>query len=205
MNRIILTLLIACPSIWAQPWSGIIAPSRAVDWTQAGIPGGVPSASWTQCGPTIAAYGSSGSPASPSTISNALNHTGAGYTGCTPPYYIQLGAGTFYLNSGIWFGFTDQVELRGMGADSTFMVFSGQNGCGGIYSGICEGGRISTKVSLPIRPTGRPITPREQRRLFYPAPPTSQRGARFWLCSRWTKQRTQGVFGIVPATNQPLQ
>ena len=52
-----------------------VATSRATDWTAAGISGGIPSKNWTQCGPTIAAYSGSGS-----TIINAMNHTGSGYT-----------------------------------------------------------------------------------------------------------------------------
>ena len=76
------------------PWSGIISSSRATNWSSAGVSGGIPSGSWAQCGSTITAYGSTGSPGSPSTINNAV-------TSCPPNTYVQLGAGTFYLNSGI--------------------------------------------------------------------------------------------------------
>src|SRR5258707_3840201 len=40
----------------AQLWNGVISPSRAADWSQVGIPGGLPDANWTQCGSTIGAY-----------------------------------------------------------------------------------------------------------------------------------------------------
>ena len=58
----------------AQSWSGIINSSRAAPWSRAnvGVPGGIPSASWKQCGSTIAAYGSSSSPGSVATINNAI-------------------------------------------------------------------------------------------------------------------------------------
>src|SRR5258707_2269474 len=39
-----------------QLWNGVISPSRAADWSQVGIPGGLPDANWTQCGSTIGAY-----------------------------------------------------------------------------------------------------------------------------------------------------
>ena len=64
--------------------NGALATSRTTDWTQAGIGGGIPSGSWGKCGSTIAPYGTSGNPASPSTIIGAL-------TGGTP---IASGAKT---------------------------------------------------------------------------------------------------------------
>src|SRR5207249_2595069 len=38
-----LLFLLGAPSSFPQAWSGIIDPSRAVDWSNAGIPGGIPS------------------------------------------------------------------------------------------------------------------------------------------------------------------
>ena len=96
-------------------WSGIIASSRAINWANAGVPGGIPDASWTQCGSTIAAYGTSGSPASPSTITNAI-------TACGADHYVLLGAGIFYLNAPIDFAGASNVVLRGSGADQTKIV-----------------------------------------------------------------------------------
>jgi len=111
-------------------WAGILAPSRAIEWSGAGVPGGIPSGSWTQCGSTIAPYGSSGSPASPSTINNAI-------AACAPNTYVQLGAGTFYLSSGIVVEGHNSVEVRGMGASSTSLVFSGADSCQGASATIC--------------------------------------------------------------------
>jgi hypothetical protein len=54
------TLLCLAGSACAQSWSGIIAPARATDWSTAGIPGGIPSSTWSQCGSTITPYGPSG-------------------------------------------------------------------------------------------------------------------------------------------------
>ncbi|HEX4038305.1 MAG TPA: hypothetical protein VHX37_09625 [Acidobacteriaceae bacterium] len=127
-----LVSLLFCPSGFAQLWSGILAPNRATDWTNAGVPGGIPSASWTQCGATIAPYGSSGSAASPSTINTAI-------AGCGANHYVQLGAGTFYLNAGITWGTngTSNVAIRGMGADQTFIVFTNGDGCLGNWADVC--------------------------------------------------------------------
>ena len=113
-----LLLLIAPISAGAQQaWSGIISPSRAINWSNAGVIGGIPDASWTQCGSTIQAYGASGAPGSATTINN-------GISACGTNQYVQLGAGTFYLNSSINFGGKSNVVLRGMGADQTIIRFT---------------------------------------------------------------------------------
>jgi hypothetical protein len=111
-------ILLCFPSYGhAQLWSGIIAPARATDWTKAGVKGGIPSANWTQCGSTIAAYTGDAS-----TINNAIG-------ACGTNQYVQLGAGTFTLSTAIWMN-KSNVALRGMGADQTFIVGNGVKGCG---------------------------------------------------------------------------
>jgi hypothetical protein len=117
----------------AQNWSGIISPSRAIDWSQAGVIGGIPDAAWTQCGSTVAAYGTSGSPGSPVTINSAI-------AACGSNQYVLLGAGTFYLNAAITFASKSNVVLRGMGADQTKISFTagpGTTPCQGLGGGIC--------------------------------------------------------------------
>ena len=63
----------------ATPWVGIVAPTRATDWSGAGVQGGIPSANWTQCGATVNAYNGS-----PTTIQNAINNCGTNQYGCRP-------------------------------------------------------------------------------------------------------------------------
>ena len=99
----------------AQAWSGIINTTRAVDWSTAGVQGGIPT-NRTQCGSTIAPYSGSGS-----TIASAIN-------ACAPNTYVLLGPGTFTLSSGICIT-ASNVTLRGSGADKTFLVFTGTSGC----------------------------------------------------------------------------
>jgi Right handed beta helix region len=109
-------LILIYPACAQTPlWNGIISPTRAIDWTKAGIPGGLPDANWTQCGATIAPY--TGTAAA---INTALASCGANQ-------FVQLGAGTFTLSTGIALPFntTGHLALRGMGANSTFLLFSG--------------------------------------------------------------------------------
>jgi hypothetical protein len=116
----------------AQLWSGVIDPSRAIDWTSAGFPGVTPpDAAWTQCGSTIAPYGSSGAPASGSTITNAT-------AACSNDQYVQLGAGTFYINDD-FFVAHDYVVARGV-PGATFFVMSGHGGCLYNYAAVCLDG-----------------------------------------------------------------
>src|SRR5262249_24056479 len=107
-----------------QLWSGVVDPSRAIDWsTSAGVPGGIPSGSYTQCGSTIAAGSSA------TTINNALS-------ACTSGDVVLLGAGAFNLNAGILMN-KSGVVLRGAGADQTKLIFSGSNSCHGFFGAIC--------------------------------------------------------------------
>ena len=109
---LLMFLLIACFSTYsrAQQWSGILSPSRAADWSSAGVTGGIPSDSWTQCGSTISAG------ASASTIQGAIN-------ACTANHYVLLAAGSYSLNTGL--NMKSGVVLRGAGANKTTLNFSG--------------------------------------------------------------------------------
>ncbi len=119
------TLFLYSTACFAQ--AGILGPNRYdANWSQAGVSGGIPSASWTQCGSSIAAYSGTAT-----AIVNALNHTGAGYTTCGPNTFIQLMAGTFTLSTGIASKGVSNTELRGAGADRTHLVFTGLSTCAG--------------------------------------------------------------------------
>jgi hypothetical protein len=106
----------------AQPWSGILDPTRAINWQRAnvGVSGGIPT-NYTQCGATIAAY--TGSAA-------AIN---AAISACGANQYVLLGSGTFNLSSSIVIQGKSSILLRGSGPNSTKLVFSGA-GVGGIFS-----------------------------------------------------------------------
>jgi hypothetical protein len=120
----ILILLWASTHARAQSWSGIIDPSRAVDWTGKGVSGGIPTRN-TQCGPTIAAYGGT---------ADAIN---AAIANCTPEQFVKLGVGAFNLSTGITFAGKSSVTLRGSGPDQTFIYFSASASCMGLGGNIC--------------------------------------------------------------------
>ena len=110
--------------------TGVLSPSRAVNWANAGVVGGIP-ARTTQCGSTIAAY--SGTAA---TINSAI-------ASCAAGDYVSLGAGTFNLSTGIDFASHSNVTLRGQGANSTFIVFTGDAACNGVGASVCIEGSNS--------------------------------------------------------------
>ncbi len=101
-----------CGALYAQNWSGILDPSRAIDWSQAGVPGGIPT-NRTQCGSTI---NSPGSGDATSTIQNALNSCGSGH-------FVLLAPGTFVINS--FLTIPSNVTLRGSGASQTKLDLRG--------------------------------------------------------------------------------
>jgi hypothetical protein len=107
-------------------WSGIISPSRAIDWTGVGIPGGVPSSSWPQC--TTSACNtvtSAGTSVTAAQITAALASAPANT-------YVLLGPGTYNFSGGgqITFPATGHVVLRGSGANSTFLSIPASGGVG---------------------------------------------------------------------------
>lgn len=192
-------VLLFAVSAHAQAWSGIISSARAMDWTKAGLPGDVPpDAAWTQCGPTISAYGSSGTPASPSTINNALAHTASGYTGCGANTYVLLGAGIFYLNGTIS-GFVNSEVLRGSGANSTFIVATGS-----------QSGYLPTNYSVTVLIDLAPASGAANGYCSVPQwpCPTGQWNSGASGNANWTGGYTQGATSITldsaPPTNTPI-
>lgn len=115
----------------AQLWSGILAPSRAIDWsaTSPGVVGGIPSATWPQCVTGACKTVTSAGPEATAAQINAAVASAKART------YVLLGAGTYSLASGIVMA--PNVVLRGAGPDKTFLVFTGGFNCGGEGSQIC--------------------------------------------------------------------
>ena len=127
----------------SQPaWTGILLPTSgpgactvgsstapgqcAIDWTQSGIPGGIPSNSWTQSGATITAAQSpcsNGAGDCTATIQAALN-------ACGGSKYVLLGAGTFQIANANGLVVPDHCVLRGAGANQTILKGTGPSGGG---------------------------------------------------------------------------
>lgn len=131
----LIPILCMAPALSQTPlWNGVLAPSRAVNWSNAGIPGGIPDGSWAKCGATIAPYGSAAAPATTAAINTQI-------AGCGANTYVLLGSGTFYLTGAILL--KNQVVVRGMGGNSTFLVFTAMGNCNGFYSQFCLAGSNS--------------------------------------------------------------
>jgi len=113
MLFILVLLLLASIQCFGQAWSGIVDPSRAIDWQNVGAPH--INDNRPQCGATIAAGASAAS------IQAALRGTGTGYTSCNSTNYpngfvILLGAGEFDPTASI--EVPSNATLRGSGSRS---------------------------------------------------------------------------------------
>jgi hypothetical protein len=100
----------------------VINANRRVDWSQAGVTGGIPNRS------TICATLNPGATASQ--INTAI-------ASCASGQVVFLNAGTYALSSSIRFNNKRNVTLRGAGPDQTFLVFSAGSSCGGMGADVC--------------------------------------------------------------------
>jgi hypothetical protein len=110
----------------AQPWAGILEPSRAIDWSRGhqGIAGGIPKRT-TVCAAL-----------KPGVTAAQIN---AAIAACPDHQVVFLESGT-YTVSGLTFGGKSHVTLRGAGPDRTVLKFSGPDPCGGFAADICVKG-----------------------------------------------------------------
>jgi hypothetical protein len=131
LHLFLFLLLGLADSLLAQPWAGILSPSRAADWSTAGVLGGIPNR--TKICATLGTAGlspTSTQSVTASQINSALSNCSEGV--------VYLNPGTYNLTAGIDFGGgTAGVTLRGAGADQTLLVFSGDAGCNGARASVC--------------------------------------------------------------------
>ena len=123
-------LLCLSGCLYAQSWSGIIDPARAIDWTSAGVVGGIPTRT------TICAT---------ETSSSTYSQINTDIQNCPLGQVVYLNPGTYNLTSGLVM--KGGVTLRGAGADQTLLVFTGYNACYGLDSVICTHGSNNISVS----------------------------------------------------------
>lgn len=145
------------------PWAGILSPTRAIDWSKAGVVGGVPART------TICATLNPG--ASSAQINSAISS-------CPPGQTVFLNAGTYSGLSSLNFTGHPNVTLRGAGADQTILVFTGGS-CGAAAlicfessdinwkgtpsnlvnwtAGYAPGTTVITLASVPNLKVGNPI------------------------------------------------
>ncbi|PYT54374.1 MAG: hypothetical protein DMG22_21860 [Acidobacteria bacterium] len=134
-NRLLLfSLILLClsPYSHAQSWSGILDPKRAIDWSGAGVTGGIPNRT------TICSTLNPG--ATTAQIQSALNS-------CPSGQVVFLNSGNYGLNSGLTV--PSNVTLRGAGANLTTLTFTGSSsyywgsyliGFSGNYNGSADNG-----------------------------------------------------------------
>ena len=127
-------LLIATPLVaHAQLlWSGILDPSRAIDWsrTNPGVEGGIPNRTFI-CA-TL----------NPGTTSAQINNAIASCSGNAAALaagggVVFLNAGTYTLAAGVDFSGHSNVTLRGAGPDQTILIFTGAASCSGLGADVC--------------------------------------------------------------------
>ena len=110
----------------AQQWSGVVTPSRAVDWSKAGA-GTLPvrsACATTQCNSLA------GGVVTTASLNAAISSAPAGTA-------VVIPAGTFTITGGVTFGAKSNVTLRGQGANSTFLLFTGSDSCNGFGADVC--------------------------------------------------------------------
>lgn len=121
-------------------WSGILSPvpsgtstaglAQAIDWSTAGVAGGIPSGSWTQCTTgACATANSAGTSATAAQINSAL--TACGTAGSE---YVLLAVGTYSLTASL--SIPSNCELRGAAPSTTIVKF---NESGSTYITIGNG------------------------------------------------------------------
>ena len=114
-----------------QTWSGILHPSRAIDWSQAGVVGGIPArpSPASNCA-TLGTAGQSPSFAqsvTSSQINSAINS-------CPSGQVVYLNPGTYSVGGILM---KSGVTLRGAGADQTILNFTGTYGSCTLSADIC--------------------------------------------------------------------
>jgi hypothetical protein len=161
-------LLLFSTLTYGQSWSSILASSRAINWTGAGLPATLPDGEttpnpWTP--PTRTQCGSTVNPSGLTNGTDVININNA-LAACTAGHYVLLGSGTFYIeNAGNCFGggysciqmyAQSGVTLRGSGAQSTKMVLSGASliaygisyAWSGTWTGAAQGATSLTMTSF---------------------------------------------------------
>jgi len=144
VTRFFLIFFLLSSPCFGQSWSNVLSSSRAINWSGAGLPATLPDGEttpnpWTpptrtQCGATV----------SPSGLTNGTDVTNinSALAACSAGHYVLLAPGTFYIenanncyggsysciaffNPSTGTGPLNGITLRGSGAQSTILQFSG--------------------------------------------------------------------------------
>lgn len=129
--RYIAAFVILCGVCFGQAWSGVLNPTRAIDWSHGGLPAVLPDGEttinpWTP--PTRPQCGSLVSCANNSTDAATIN---AALAACTGAHTVKIAPGTCSITSNIFMwrnggaGPLNEITLSGSGPMSTILNFSG--------------------------------------------------------------------------------
>jgi len=110
-------LLLGSTLLYGQAWSGILSPSRAIDWSTAGIPGGIPSRT-TICANVL--------------VTDTTAQIQSKMDGCSPNGVVKFPAGTWTLSGSIYAN--KGIVLRGAGPTQTRINLPA--GGGNIFLGV---------------------------------------------------------------------
>jgi hypothetical protein len=123
-------VLLTCSHYANAQDTSIIAAQRKIDWSTAGVPGGIPIRT-TVCA-TL------GTPGQASTFVQSVtaSQINSAISGCATNQAVKLSAGTYNLSSGITIS-KDNVTLRGEGANATILKFTGGLSCNGLGAVVC--------------------------------------------------------------------
>jgi hypothetical protein len=143
MTKTILSILLFSSCSFAQPWSGILDPSRAVNWQRStvgvigGIPTTYPACTTAQAGTTVPIAAYTGTAAAINTAaSNCMSANPSGS-------YLLLGSGTFNLTTSIDITGGSNFILRGSGPTQTTLNFDGASGSGSGSAIIVQGANLT--------------------------------------------------------------
>ena len=125
MKRLLICLILlsATPlAVRAQQWSGIVDPSRAINWSNKGVSGGIPNITAQCVTSACAAVTTSGS-------ASTLAQINAAIASAPNNTYVFLPAGVYSLGGALSITGRSNVVVRGAGPDQTFLVFTGSSAC----------------------------------------------------------------------------
>jgi hypothetical protein len=133
--KLVVVMLLSVPSLWSQNWSGILDPTRAMDWSHAGVQGGI--TRYTTVCATISPSGDSTGATDGAAINTALASVDCQGTSVSPKV-VYLFAGTFYSNVMVATTSSYQV-IRGAGPDKTTLTMLNYGSCAN-KADVCFGG-----------------------------------------------------------------
>lgn len=149
---------------FGQAWNGLIAPSRAIDWSQAGLPATLPDGEttanpWTPPAGRTQCVTTACQTVTNNAGSSTVAQINAAIASAPAKSYVLLPAGTYSINSNIVLYGNNYVTLRGSGPMSTILNFSGTGT--DFQFGVCcmgmSGGALSA-ASYPVNTTSVTLT-----------------------------------------------